>query len=457
MKNMTPERMAALCGGVLSGPEATYTKEIEAVVTDSRAVTAGSLFVAIKGEKTDGHAYIPQAIASGAACILAEHLPEDLSVPGICVPDPAAALQPLAAYYRKQMPIPLVGIIGSSGKTSTKEMVASVLGVRYRVLKTEGNFNNELGVPLTLFRIRPEDEIAVVEMGIKHFGAMDRRGKMAQPDTVVMTNIGTAHLEFLGSREGILKAKSEVFDHLRDGGNVILNGDDDMLSTITEVHGRAPVLFALEREDASVRATDIVSEGIAGSRFCLHMQEGSIEARVPSPGRHAIYNALAAAAIGTMYGLSPEEIVQGIAAYRGLPGRMQILQEGELTVLDDCYNANPASMKASLETLSLAEGRKVAVLGDMGELGDGADALHREVGRAAAACGIDMLCAIGEQSLHILEGAEDKEDMIKAHYPTVDDFCADIPKLIRPGDTILVKASHFMGLEKVVNAILEQD
>ena len=461
MKNMTPSAVCRAAGGIMKGPKAFQNTEITAVITDSRKILSGCLFAAIRGNNSDGHAYIRQAVEAGAAAVLGEEIPEGLPVPGIQVENTVPALQRLAAWYLDQFDIPAVGIIGSAGKTSTKEMVSYVLSEKYRVLKTEGNFNNELGVPLTIFRLTDQDEIAVIEMGINHFGEMDRLGKIVRPDTVIMTNIGTAHLEFLESRAGILKAKSEVFAHMGPGSRVILNGDDDMLSSIEEVNGTAPIRYGVDNADADVRAEEITSLGLRGVRFRLCAGGERTEVTVPSPGQHSVYNALAGAAAGIRYGLTPEQIRNGIGKYHGLSGRMHIIQSGPVCIMDDCYNANPSSMKASLSILQEADGRRTAVLGDMGELGTEAESLHREVGRYAASLGLEQICCVGTLGKQIRDGAEEvlknKEDK-KTHvlwYETREELIRALPELIRPRDTILVKASRFMGLEKAVQALEE--
>ena len=481
MKNMTAENMAKAAGGNLTGPQAMRQKEITEVVTDSRKIVSGCLFAAIRGNRSDGHAYIGQAIRDGAGVILAERLPEgtEASIPVILVEDTLRALRALAAYYLDQMTVSTVGIIGSAGKTSTKEMVASVLQQKYRVLKTEGNFNNELGVPLTVFRIREEHEIAVIEMGINHFGEMCRLAQIVRPDTVVMTNIGTAHLEFLKSRDGILKAKSEVFEFLRPDGAVILNGDDDKLITLQQVNGVRPVFFGVHNTEADVYADHIQLQDLTRvycdvryRREDVPGEYGRFRLAIPSPGIHAVQNALAAAAAGLRYGLSEEEIMRGVDAYQGLRGRFHVLQTGSLTVIDDSYNANPSSMKGSLEILQNGSERRVAILGDMGELGEDTESLHREVGVYAAGLQIDALYMVGTLCRHMAEGAkaaceqtaakfreETGTDVGPARIPEIvwfpdrDSLMEKLADYIRPGDTILIKASRFMGFEKIADAL----
>ena len=462
MKNMTPEHMAQVTGGKLLGPEALYKKEITDVVTDSRKIQSGCLFAAIRGERADGHAFIGQVIREGAGAVLAEYLPEELEPesPVILVESVRKALQELAAYYLDQMQIPTVGIVGSAGKTSTKEMVSAVLSQKYCVLKTEGNFNNELGVPLTIFRIREEHQIAVIEMGINHFGEMRRLAKMVRPDTVVMTNIGTAHLEFLIDRDGILRAKSEVLEYLRPEGQAILNGDDDKLITLKQVNGKKPIFYAVDNPEAEVRAENVELVGIESTRCRIITPDQEFEAVIPVSGLHAVHNALAGAAVGYRYGLTKEEISAGIAAYKSLAGRFQVLHTERLTIIDDSYNANPSSVKASLRVLQNGNGRRVAVLGDMGELGKKAAEPHREVGEFAGTCGADVLYCIGTLGKCIAEGARESAEnhgrSVEVHwFPERDAFMNSLSERIRPGDIILVKASRFMGFEKIVKELRE--
>jgi UDP-N-acetylmuramoyl-tripeptide--D-alanyl-D-alanine ligase len=470
MKNMTIENITKAVRGTYIGPEELLNREISAVVTDSRKTEEGCLFAAIRGERVDGHKFIPQVINRGALVVLAEQSPEKTEelygkpddgcrVPTILVESVLQALKDAAEFYRAQMPIPVVGIIGSVGKTSTKEMVASVLSVRYRVLKTEGNFNNELGVPMTVFRMRDEHQIAVIEMGINHFGEMHRLAKIVRPDTVIMTNIGTAHLEFLKTRDGILKAKSEVFDYFKKDGHIILNGDDDKLSTIEEKNGVAPLRFGYHRQGYSHEndfyAENVERHGLDGISCRIHMPGAYTDVMIPAPGEHMIMNALAGAAAGYVYGLTTEEIRRGIENYESLSGRFHIIHSGDVTIIDDCYNANPASMKASLSILAEADGRKVAVLGDMGELGDREKELHGEIGAFAAECGIDALYCVGPLMQNAADTANGRISDVR-HFDSLEKLMNKLNEMIRPGDTVLVKASHFMNFSRIVSALSEK-
>lgn len=460
MKNMTLKNIAEACGGRLLGGRADL--EIAGAVMDSRQIEKDFLFFAIQGERVDGHRFIPQVMEKGAACAVCEKLPETEETGRykgsyILVEDVKNALQDIAAFYRSGLGIPVVGITGSVGKTSTKEFIAAVLEQKYKVLKTQGNYNNEIGVPLTLLRIREEHEAAVVEMGINHFGEMHRLSRMAAPDIVVMTNIGDCHLEALGSREGILKAKSEIFDFMKENGTVIINGDDDMLSTIKEVRGHKPGTFGKNQNNICY-VTDIRSMGLFGSSAVIHLPSGSFQARIPLPGEHMVYNAMAAASVGEALGLSPEEIADGISAVKPTAGRSNLIKCGDKVVIDDCYNANPVSMCAALDLLAQADTGKTAVLGDMFELGENAEKLHGDVGRYAAGLGLDVIICVGELSEEMAREAKaantGKSEI--HYYPTKEDLLRELQDIIKPGDTVLVKASHGMEFAEIVEKLKQK-
>ena len=462
MKNMTLENIEK-AGGRYIGTEAEKKTEVLGVVIDSRQVESGYLFVAIPGEKVDGHKFIPDVFAKGAAAVLSEQQLEDPAGPYILVESTTKALRDLAEYYRKSLDIKVVGITGSVGKTSTKEMIASVLSEKYRVLKTEGNYNNEIGLPLTIFKIRAEHEVAVLEMGISEFGEMHRLATMANPDICVITNIGLCHLENLKTRDGILKAKTESFAHLKKDGIAILNGDDDKLSTIRQVGDKEPVFYGMEekmeyREDAkkSVYATGVENLGLYGMQARIHTPEGERDVRIPIPGEHNVYNALAATAVGLSLGLSLDQISAGILKAKTIGGRTNLLNTGSMTVIDDCYNANPVSMKASIDVLATAEGRKIAVLGDMGELGENEKKLHYEVGEYLAKKEIDVLFCAGELSEEIAKAAQKESKTCEVYYfKTRDALLEQLLPFLKKGDTVLVKASHFMEYPKIVKALTD--
>lgn len=453
MKNLTLRNITKVCGGTYHGPEELLDREVTSVTTDSRKAETGALFVPIVGERVDAHRFIPDVMEKGCLATLSERLQEGADYAYIQIESSLQAVKDIAEFYLEQLQIPVVGITGSVGKTSTKEVIASVLKEKYRTLKTQGNFNNELGLPLTVFRLRDEDEIAVLEMGISDFGEMTRLAKIAKPETCVITNIGTCHLENLGDRDGVLKAKTEIFSSLKPNGNIILNGDDDKLATVEEYHGIRPVFFGLNKK-YDVYADEIESLGLKGMSCRIHMGEQSFSVLVPMPGIHMIYNALAAAAIGKIYGLTAEEIRRGIESLEPISGRFRMIETDKLLIVDDCYNANPMSMKASLDVLKDGAGRRVAILGDMGELGENEIQLHQEVGVHAASCGIDRCICVGELSAHMAEAAKKTDpDFDICHVRTREALLEHLNDYIQPGDTVLVKASHFMKFEDVVQAL----
>ena len=403
--------------------------------------TAGkqTLVVPIVGERVDAHKFIPQVMEAGALATLSERILENADFPYIKVESSLQAVKDIAEFYLQQLQIPVVGITGSVGKTSTKEVIASVLKEKYRTLKTQGNFNNELGLPLTVFRLRDEDEIAVLEMGISDFGEMTRLAKIARPNTCVITNIGTCHLENLGDRDGVLKAKTEIFKYLQKDGHIVLNGDDDKLCTVKEYEGIKPVFFGME----------------AGRTCRIHVGRESFMADIPMPGIHMVYNALAATAVGRIYGLTLEQIRHGIETLEAISGRFHMIETDRFLIVDDCYNANPMSMKASLDVLKDGAGRRVAILGDMGELGENEVQLHAEVGEHAAQCGIDVCICTGPLSANIAKMARKNPELIVIEEPDRDSLLSHLSDYVQTGDTILVKASHFMQFEKVVAALQE--
>lgn len=467
MKGMTIRAMTQACHGIYHGDEGAVDIEISAITTDSRKIQKNGMFIAICGEKSDGHDYIGKCFDDGALCCISERELPGESRPYIQVESSLTALKQLAAYYRQQLDIKVVGITGSVGKTSTKETIASVLAQKYKVKKTQGNFNNEIGLPLTVFTLEESDEIAVLEMGISDFGEMERLSEIAQPDIGVITNIGLCHLENLKTRDGILKAKTEMFKHLKPDGIAILNGDDDKLITIDEVNGKKPVRFGISYKDG-VYASDIKNLGLDGTSFVInglscYDTSKAFEVTVPVPGYHMVYNALAAACVGAQSGLTSIQIQTGISKLKTIAGRNNIIKTDKYTIIDDCYNANPVSMKASVDVVNMALGRKVCILGSMFELGSDEKNLHYDVGQYIGTRNIDVLITIGELAKHIAMGAADyKETHYEAYecdihsYETIDDFEKEAGSIIKNGDSILIKASHAMNFDRIVTMLSEQ-
>ncbi len=434
-------------GGEYFGPEEALDREVAFVTSDSRAAGPGCLFAAIKGERTDGHKYVPSAAEKGAALCLCEERTE-ARCPVILVDSTVQALQKLAAWYRRSLGVKVIGVTGSVGKTTCKEVVASVLAAGYKVHKTQGNFNNELGLPLTLLSMEPDTQAAVIEMGMSAFGEMELLSSIARPDMCVMTNIGFSHIENLGSQEGIFKAKCEIFEHMSPDAPSFLNGDDAFLRRVD----RAGRRFFGFGEENDIRVIEYTDKGFEGLEAVVDAFGERFEVTVGIPGRHVLYAVTAAIGVGLEMGLAKDDILRGLASAGTIGGRVNVIRAGGLTIIDDCYNAAPASMKAGLDLLSHAEGRKVAVLGDMFELGDEAPALHAEVGAYAAEKGIDLLAAVGElaENIHLA--------CLKAGGNSV--YFSDKPSLlsnlseIAPKDgAILVKASHGMGFSEIVDAL----
>lgn len=452
MKNMTLENITKVCGGTYFGDQALLNSQVDGIVIDSRKIKKNDLFIPIRGEKVDGHSFINAVMEKGALACLSEEKIDQPAGPYILVESCSNAMQQIAAYYRESLSIPIVGITGSVGKTSTKEMIASVLKEKFRVHKTAGNFNNEIGLPLTIFDIRQEHQAAVLEMGISDFGEMHRLGTMAKPDICVITNIGLCHLENLKSRDGILKAKTEIFVHMTEGSTVILNGDDDKLSLIEEVNGKRPIFYAKDHGDAYV--SGIKELGMEGIRMRLHLFGESAVVTIPIPGIHNIYNALAAACVGHVLGMELKEICRGIQTVETISGRSNFIKVSAMTIIDDCYNANPVSMCSSLDVLSSAKGRKIAVLGDMGELGADERQLHYDVGAYAAEKGIEVLFLAGSLAQEMAKGAEASKNGCSIYYfKERGEMTETLCRFAAEGDTILVKASHFMEYPKVVEAL----
>ena len=463
MKNMTLKNIAKAVDGVLhteniaQGVSADTTEAL-GVVLDSRQVGAGYIFIATGGERVDGHSFIDHVFENGAIGVICEKVPDNPKGAYILVKDSFQALKDVAEYYRSQLDVKVIGITGSVGKTSAKEFIASVVSGAFRTQKTKGNFNNEVGLPLTVLQIREDCEVAVLEMGISDFGEMHRLSKIARPDICVITNIGQCHLENLGTRDGILKAKSEIFDFMAADGSVCLNGDDNKLITITEIKGKKPLFFGMDVGNA-VYATDYVHMGLEGSRVTIHVNtdtQTAFPVAIPLPGEHMVYNALAAAAVGLLLGMTSGQIRAGLEAVEPVGGRSNVIRTESFTIIDDCYNANPVSMKAAIDLLAqLAQSRRVAIMGDMFELGERERELHREVGEYAADNNLDAIICVGDLSKDMADGARAAaySESSVYHFGNKEELLAQLKELLRVGDTVLVKASHGMHFEELIPVI----
>lgn len=447
---LTINEICLACGGKYIGDESLKNTQLSSLVTDSRKITDGGCFAAIKGERSDGHDYIELCFESGAVCAICEKLPENPSKPCIVVPSTCEALKKVAEYYRSRFNIPVIGITGSVGKTSTKEMVAAVLSQKFRVHKTQGNFNNELGVPLTLFGLDESHTAAVIEMGISDFGEMSRLAKMVRPTHCIITNIGNCHLENLGDRDGVLRAKTEVFDYLSGDKRVFLNGDDDKLLTQRNRDGISPVFFGINTNNEYF-AENIINKGENGIECTLVHGDRKIPVQIDAIGNYMVTNALAAFAVAESLGLTDEEIAAGVRSYRTVGSRDNLIKTGRLNIIDDCYNANPNSVMGAIDTLMNFSGRRVCILGDMKELGEHELELHRKVGSYAREKGVDLLIAVGPLAKEIKSGFGD--DGI--YFDTVEQLAERIGDIVKCGDSVLVKASRAMKLESIVKILTE--
>lgn len=424
--------------GRFFGPQALLADSFDSVSIDTRTMAPGALYVPVKGDVFDGHRFIPAAFEKGAKLTLSEI---DTPYPHIRVQNCVKAFQALAHAYRCRFDIPLVGITGSAGKTTTRGMVSAVLSTVYDTHSTTGNLNNQTGVPQVLFGLMPRHQCAVVEMGTNHFGEIGALARMSEPTICLITNIGEAHIEFFGSREGIFRGKTEMLPHMRYGGKIIVNGDDDYLCRI---HSAFTFGFGKSND---LRAEDAREDDLFGASFTACWGENRLPIRLTVPGHHMILNALAAVAVGLALDVPPEKMQAGLAAFAPISGRMAVEKLPRFTLLNDVYNANPTSMAASLQVLSRAEGRKVCILGDMLELGEQAAALHARVAGEAQKLGIDLILGVGPLFADAVAKAGGMG------FSTQDELLKALPALLKTGDAILVKGSRGMHLERTVEAI----
>ena len=447
---MTPCTVREICdavgGTLLQSSDVSVTR----VSTDSRSIPEGALFVPLAGERFDGHAYIGKALESGAAGCLTARTPDAL-LPGkfyIQVSDTRLALKALALWYRGRFALPVVQVTGSAGKTTTKEMIACVLGRHFCTLKTQANFNNDIGTPLTLLELAPEHQAAVIETGMNHFGEIRYLGEMVRPDIAVITNVGDAHIENLGNtRQGILRAKCEIFENLAPDGVAVLNGDDPLLNTITLPQR---ILRCGTGEGCDVRVTEVDDRGLEGVACTVTTAKTSYRLKTPSPGAYMIYPLAMAAAIGEYLGLTAEEITAGAADYVPVGSRMHLIpMDGQRLIIDDCYNANPQAMAEALRMLAKSRHRrKVAVVGDMGELGELTEQAHRDVGALARELKLDAVVAVGEKMRALRE-----TDPSALWFPDTASALPSLPDLFVGDTAVMVKASHAMHFESIVKEL----
>lgn len=444
----TVRRVLEAVGGKYYGPEEALDREITCVTTDSRQAGEGCLFAAIRGERTDGHKYAASAVEKGAILCLCEEKVADF--PQIVTESTVSALQRLAAWYRRSLDVKVVGITGSVGKTTCKEVVASVLGEKYRVHKTGGNFNNELGLPLTLLSMEPDTQVAVIEMGMSAFGEMELLSSIARPDLCVITNIGFSHMEILGSQEGIFRAKCEIFSHMAPDAPAFLNGDDPFLRRVS----RPKLKFYGFGPDNDIRVESYCDRGFEGSSGVIDACGLKLDFEISIPGRHVLYAVTAAVGVGLELGMTGREILRGLAKAGTIGGRVNLIRRSDLTIIDDCYNAAPASMEAGLDLLSRAGGETLAILGDMGELGSGAPELHARVGRYAAEKNIGLLIAVGELSENMYAACTAAGGRA-VYFKTKAELMEKLAKFLPKQGAVLIKASHFMEFNEIVEKCKE--
>jgi UDP-N-acetylmuramoyl-tripeptide--D-alanyl-D-alanine ligase len=431
---------------------------ISGVTTDSRKIAAGNLFVALKGERFDGHDYVEDVLAKGATGAVVDGDWDSVNGPGdryLVVKDTRLALGELATYWRGKFNVPLAAITGSNGKTTVKEMLASILRVASShdgVLATEGNLNNDIGLPLTLLKLRASHRYAVAEMGMNHPGEIAYLTHLAKPTVALVNNAGAAHLEGLGSVEAVARAKGEIFAGLADGGLAVINADDAYAQSWREMAAPHKVLtFGLENT-ADVSASFVLEAYTV--MLTLKTPEGNVDLRLGVPGLHNLNNALAAGAAALAMGMPLQAIADGLEAFGGVKGRLQ-RKVGccGAVIIDDTYNANPASMRAAIGVLAAIPGKKIFVMGDMGELGDDAVSLHRAIGVEAKAAGVDALYALGDMTVEAVAGFGSGAE----HFETAEALSAAVRGSMAAGVTVLVKGSRFMRMERVVEALMEKE
>lgn len=461
MKHISLENIISAVDGTLIGHAKTMNGYVKNVVIDSRLVGAGDMYIPIIGERFDGHDFIEEAFKAGAVLAFTSKEIDEASIERclIHVEDTKIALGKLAAYYRRLFDIPIIGVTGSVGKTSTKEMMASILEQGFNVHKTLGNFNNDIGLPLTVLGIDPSHEVAVIELGMNHFGEIDYLANILQPTIGMIVNIGVSHIEFLGSREGILKAKCEMISHIMPGGTLILNGDDDLLVQMTPPHGLKTMYYGREQKfDCTMMNHQLLDDQ---QIMTVATQDHIYKIQVDYPGVHMLHNALGCMLIGEKLGLGREAIIAGVQAYKPAGMRLNTykLKDG-VTLIDDTYNASVDSMESALETLGDMKSNyahSMAVLGSMFEMGDYARKGHLEVGEMVAKCGLELLVTVGKEAKWIREGAV-KAGLLQKntyHFEEQDDLINVISKLTQENTVLLLKGSRGMHLERTRDYLIE--
>ncbi len=441
MKTITVKQIAQFCGA-----EAQLDGEILKISTDSRDIDENTLFIALVGERFDAHDFVADVLSKGAkAVVCSKNVGDDPRI--LYVENTGKALLDIAHGYRKMFNIPFVGLTGSVGKTTSKGMIYAVVKKKFDTLRTAGNLNNEIGVPKTLFCLEEHHEAAVIEMGMNHFEEISRISKAVEPSIACITNVGTAHIENLGSREGILKAKCEILDGMAEGSTLIINGDNDMLATIDRDDYKI-LRFGIDGANLDMRAEDISSDAF-GSTFTAVYKGEKAKVFVPSVGLHNVYNAMCAMCVGMELGYTLEEAASGIKDFEPEGMRQKITEINNITFIEDCYNANLDSMKASLDALkTICKGKSYAVLGDMLELGDFAEQAHRQVGEKVASIGCEYVITYGELSKFIADEAEKNGCKAKT-FDDKEKIAEFLYKNVKTGDAVLFKGSRGMKMEEI--------
>ena len=450
MARITLGQAAQWCGGRIDSKYENVT--FLGANNDSRKIEPGQLFVALQGER-DGHDFVPMAMENGAAAVLCSREVGD--IPAIIVSDTRRALGDIARAERQRIGMKVVGVTGSVGKSTTKEMIAAVLAQTYRVSKTPANHNNDIGMPMAVLAMSEDTQVAVLEMGMNHFREIAYLASIAQPDVAVITNIGTMHIEHLGSQQGILQAKLEILEGMKEGSKVVLNGDDALLWHLERRDGLDIAYCGIQNPDCDYRGSGI--EQTSGLlRFQVQYGDQSFPVEMGLEGRHYVSDALLAVGVGVQMGVSPENIQEALSQFRNMAGRQEIFEAKGCTIIKDCYNAGPESMAAALAVLGNQSGRRVAVLGDMLELGVCTQAEHYRVGRIAAEKA-EILLAYGPNSSRIISGAitGGMPEARAKGFEDRDEIAAAMKRMIKPGDTVLIKGSRGMRMELILEKFLE--
>ncbi|MGN1203083.1 MAG: UDP-N-acetylmuramoyl-tripeptide--D-alanyl-D-alanine ligase [Eubacterium sp.] len=447
METLKLSEIAKACGG-------TFNKECEvnSICIDTRKITEGCLFICIKGERFDAHQFAQEALDKGAAAVMI-HSDVDINGNYVMVADTSKALLELGGYYRSKFNLHLVGLTGSVGKTTTKEFTFLVVNAKYNAIKTQGNLNNEIGLPQMLFQIDGNTEAAVIEMGMNHFGEIHRLSNAAKPTIALITNVGTSHIENLGSRQGILQAKLEILDGLEKGSTLILNGDNDMLSTVKNSDYNI-VFFGIKNGDFKAKN---IAEQDGKTSFDISYFGNTQRIVIPTIGVHNVYNALSAFAVGYYLNIEPQLCADALKSYVPEGMRQRSVSQGGVTFIEDCYNASPDSMKAAITTLSNTRGnKKIAVLSDMLELGEYSQTAHEEVGKLVADANIDYLLTVGEMSKYIVCSAKDNNMKNALHFDSKEELANKLLEILDAGDAVVFKASRGMKLEDVIHSVYDR-